>query len=72
WRSKKQELMLAQPHIKCLNSGPRPAYPELELELATWVKNLRNNLKPVSRFMIQAKAAGLASLPQYANQFPHI
>ncbi|CAG8477128.1 6488_t:CDS:1, partial [Scutellospora calospora] len=72
WHSKKQELMLAQPHIKCLNSGPRSAYPELELELATWVKNLCNNLKPVSHSIIQTKAASLASLPQYTNQFPHI
>ncbi|CAG8844586.1 889_t:CDS:1, partial [Racocetra persica] len=50
-----------------LNSGPRPAYSELELEVAIWVKNLYNNLKAVNHFMIQAKAASLASLPQNIN-----
>ncbi|CAG8719323.1 11778_t:CDS:2, partial [Cetraspora pellucida] len=40
WRNKQQELLLAQPHIKHLNSGSRPNYPELEAELAEWIQAL--------------------------------
>ncbi|CAG8665728.1 9723_t:CDS:1, partial [Dentiscutata erythropus] len=37
WKSKQDELLLAQPHIKCLNVGAQPNYPKLEEELAEWI-----------------------------------
>ncbi|CAG8612594.1 9881_t:CDS:2 [Cetraspora pellucida] len=60
WRGLKQQLMEAAPHILWLNNSTRPKYPELEGELNEWVKNLRKNLKVVTRSMIQMKAKALA------------
>ncbi|CAG8830933.1 4080_t:CDS:1, partial [Racocetra persica] len=53
WRNKQSELMMAQPHVKRLNSGAKPSYPNLEVELADWIRVHRNELKPVSRSMVQ-------------------
>ncbi|CAG8551982.1 12981_t:CDS:2, partial [Cetraspora pellucida] len=72
WRNKQGELMMAQPHVKRLNSGAKPSYPDLEVELADWVQSLRNELKSVSRSMVQIKAVALAKSQQYTLQYPNI
>ncbi|CAG8632070.1 19159_t:CDS:1, partial [Cetraspora pellucida] len=60
WCNKRGELMMAQPHVKHLNSGAKPSYPDLKVELADWIRVHCNELKPVSRSMVQVKAAALA------------
>ena len=69
WRSKRQQLMLAQPHIKRLNCGPRSRYPEIEDEVIKWIKSLHHEQKIVSRSMIQIKAATLAKNTKYISQY---
>lgn len=64
--------MMAQPHIKCLNSGTKPRHPDLESELADWVRAQRNELKPVSRSMVQIKVTTLAKSQKYISQYPNI
>ncbi|CAG8825506.1 7820_t:CDS:1, partial [Cetraspora pellucida] len=46
WHNKEGELLLAQPYVKHLNTGAWPTYPNIETELAKWVQDLRNELKP--------------------------
>ncbi|CAG8479377.1 8981_t:CDS:2 [Cetraspora pellucida] len=72
WRGLKQQLMEAAPHILRLNNSTRPKYPELEGELNEWVKNLRKNLKVVTRSMIQMKAKALAKTERFCNMYPDI
>lgn len=64
--------MLARPHLKRLNSGPRARYPEIENELGKWIKALRRELKVVTRAMIQLKAASLAKTTKYMALYPNI
>ncbi|CAG8723926.1 16877_t:CDS:2, partial [Dentiscutata erythropus] len=72
WRNKREQLLLAQPHVKRLNAGAKPCYPNLEEELAKWVQALHAKLNPVSHHMIQTKAATLAKSTQYISQYPDI
>jgi len=71
WRKNKEQLMLAQPRVKCLNAGARPSYPVLEEEVYNWVKSLRSNLKVVTRSMIQIKSRALAKTPRYIEIYPN-
>ncbi|CAG8783875.1 21241_t:CDS:2, partial [Dentiscutata erythropus] len=50
WRSKKNKLMNVSPHIKRMNKGKRPKYPELENEVYKWVQELRHKQKPVRNY----------------------
>ncbi|CAG8742975.1 26256_t:CDS:2 [Dentiscutata erythropus] len=54
------KLMLARPHICRLNTGSRPKYPELEVELSSWIRVLQAELKVVTRNMVQVKVKNLA------------
>ena len=72
WRKLKQQLMEASPHIRRLNNSLRPKYPELETVLDQWVKGLRQNLKVVTRSMIQIKAKALARTDQFSTIYPDI
>ncbi|CAG8541926.1 5574_t:CDS:1 [Racocetra persica] len=60
WREKKEMLMKARPHIKRLGDGAKAKYPELEKSLVSWIKELRQRGKQVTRCMVQLKAKGLA------------
>ena len=72
WRKLKQQLMEASPHIWRLNNSLHPKYPELEVVLDQWVKGLRQNLKVVTRSMIQIKAKALAQMEQFYTVYPDI
>lgn len=72
WRSKKENLMRVSPHIRKLNNGRPPKYPELENEIYGWVKNLRGALKPVTRSMVQLKAKALSKRSPYVTLYPNI
>ena len=61
WKNKKSGLMCAAPYVKRLNTGARPKYPQLEEKLLEWFRELRRQLKMVTRYMISAKACNLAS-----------
>jgi hypothetical protein len=50
-----KKLSNAAPYTRRLNTGASPKYPHLENELLEWVKEARNQLKTVTRYMIQAK-----------------
>ena len=63
WCKNKEQLMLAQPHVKHLNAGARPSYSVLEEEVYNWVKSLQSNLKVVTRSMIQIKSRALTKTP---------
>ncbi|CAG8486421.1 982_t:CDS:2 [Diversispora eburnea] len=43
WLKKKEQLLLAKPHIKKLTVGAKPQYPILEVKLFQWVKFLCSN-----------------------------
>src|SRR5687768_6169923 len=60
WKSKKNDLMHVAPYIQRLNIGARPKYPQLEDKLLVWFRELRKQLKTVTRYMISAKACSLA------------
>src|SRR4051794_3779914 len=60
WIKNKEKLLNAAPYTQRLNTGARPKYSHLEEELIEWVKETQNQLKTVTRYMIQAKARSLA------------
>ena len=64
--------MEASPHIQRLNTSLRPKYPELEVVLDQWVKELRQNLKVVTRSMIQIKAKALAQTEQFYTMYSDV
>ena len=45
--------MNVSPHIKRMNKGRPPKYPELEKAIFGWVQELCSKLKPVTRAMVQ-------------------
>ena len=57
--------MKVAPYIQKLTSGSRPKYPKLETEILDWFKKSRNQLKVVTRYMIQAKAYSFANRAVY-------
>lgn len=72
WKNKKNSLMSVAPYIQRLNTGARPKYPLLEEEMLTWFRELRRQLKTVTRFMIGAKARSLAHKQEYRTLYPDI
>ncbi|CAG8764275.1 9497_t:CDS:2, partial [Dentiscutata erythropus] len=60
WQGLKQKLIEALLHVRRLSNGFRPKYPELEVVLSLWVRELRQSLKVVTRAMIQLKAKALS------------
>ncbi|HJY15922.1 MAG TPA: transposase [Nitrososphaeraceae archaeon] len=72
WKNKKNELMHAAPYNQKLNVGARPKYPQLEEELLEWFRELRKQLKTVTRYMIGTKARSLASKQEYRTLYPDI
>jgi transposase-like protein len=72
WRNKKEELMQISPHIKRMNKGRSPKYPELEENIYNWIKNLRYEQKPVTRSMVQIKAKTLSQKSPYNTLYPNI
>jgi hypothetical protein len=64
WKSKKPQLLKAQPGLKRLNRGSSPKYPVMETALVNWVKEKRKNQNAVSRTMIQMKGKALAQQRQ--------
>ena len=72
WKNKKSGLMSAAPYVKRLNTGARPKYPQLEEELLEWFRELRRQLKTVTRYMISARARNLASKQEYRTLYPDI
>lgn len=64
--------MEASPHIRRLNNSLHPKYPELEVVLDQWVKELRQNLKVVTRSMIQIKAKALAQTERFYIMYSDI
>lgn len=72
WKSKKGQLLSAAPYIQRLNTGARPKYPLLEVELVDWFRELRSQLKTVTRFMISAKARSMARKNEYRTLYPDI
>lgn len=56
WKNKKTNLICAAPYVQKLNIGAQPKYSQLEEELLEWVRDLRRQLKTVTRYMIGAKA----------------
>ena len=44
WKNKKTNLMRMAPYVQKLNIGARPKYPQLEVELLEWVRDLRKRL----------------------------
>jgi transposase-like protein len=72
WKNKKTNLMCAAPYVQKLNIGARPKYLQLEEELLEWVRDLRRQLKTVTRYMIGAKARSLAHKQEYRSLYPDI
>jgi transposase-like protein len=72
WIKNKQKLLNVAPYTQRLNTGARPKYPYLENELLEWVKESRDQLKTVTRYMIQAKARILAKKTSYQAEYPGI
>lgn len=72
WIANKKKLLNAAPYTQRLNTGARPKYPHLENELKEWVKEFRNQLKAVTRYMIQTKARSLAKKLLYQAEYPGI
>ena len=64
--------MRVAPYTQKLNIGARPKYPHLEEELMEWFREARNQLKTVTRFMIQVKARSLAKKMSYQAEYPNI
>ena len=72
WIKNKEKLLNVAPYTQRLNIGARPKYPHLEDELIDWVKEARNQLKTVSRYMIQSKARLLAKKSSYQTEYSDI
>ena len=64
--------MSVTPYIQRLNTGARPKYPLLEEELLDWFRELRRQLKTVTRYMVAAKARSLAHKQEYHTLYPDI
>ena len=69
WIKNKEHLLKAAPYIQRLNTGARPKYPQLEVELMEWFRESRSQLKVVTRYMIQAKARSLAKKQVYEAEY---
>jgi len=69
---KKNRLMSAPPYVQRLNTGARPKYPLLEDELLEWFRELRRQLKTVTRYMIGAKARNMAHKQEYRTLYPDV
>lgn len=72
WKSKKPQLLKAQPGLKRLNRGSSTKYPVMETALVNWVKEKRKNQNAVSRTMIQMKGKALAQQRQWQLTCPGI
>jgi transposase-like protein len=70
WLNNKEKLLSVAPHVQKLNLGARPKFPHLEDELMEWFTEARNQLKTVTRYMIQVKAQSLAK--SYQSEYPQI
>ena len=57
--------MKARPHIK-----RKAKYPELEQFIVSWVKELRQQGKQVTRYMLQLKAKDLAKRKEWIDKYP--
>ena len=64
--------MSAPPYVQRLNTGARPKYPLLEDELLEWFRELRRQLKTVTRYMIGAKARNMAHKQEYRTLYPDV
>lgn len=72
WINNKEKLISVAPHVQKLNLGARPKFPHLENELMEWFTEARNQLKTVTRHMIQVKALSLSKKTSYRLEYPGI
>ena len=70
WKKKKEILMKMRPHIKHLGVGQKAKYPELEQFIVSWVKELRQQGKQVTMYMLQLKAKDLAKRKEWIDKYP--
>ena len=48
WIRKKDKLMKASPFVEKLHPGRKAKYPEIEEELASWIKDNRDKSRPIT------------------------
>src|SRR5436853_89717 len=65
WLQNKDKLMKVASYIQKLTSGSRLKYSKLETEFLDWFKVSQNQLKVITRYMIQAKARSFANRTVY-------
>ena len=68
----KEKLLRTAPYTQKLTTGAYPKYPLLENELFEWFKESQNQLKVISRYIIQTKARFLAKKTEYQIEYPNI
>ena len=72
WIRKKDKLMKASPFVEKLHPGRKAKYPEIEEELASWIKDNRDKSRPITRPMIVRKAKLLAEKDIYQEMYPDV
>src|SRR6185312_15546124 len=72
WKKKKEILMQARPHMKRLGAGRKAKFPELEQFIVSWIKELRQQGKQVTRYMLQLKAKDLAKRKEWIDKYHDI
>ena len=72
WLRNKEKLVNVAPCVQKLNLGAHPKFPHLEDELMEWFTEARNQLKTVTRYLIQAKARSLSKKTSYQLEYPSV
>ncbi|CAG8763666.1 12076_t:CDS:2, partial [Racocetra fulgida] len=72
WRKIKDQLIMAASHIEKLHPGKKATFPELEEDLAAWIKETRDQRNAVTRMMVTQKAKNVNMGQQYEIENDYI
>jgi len=72
WRNKQSQLKESSSHLYKLHKGREPFFPDLELELATWITECRVRSLPITRNIATKKAKELSQNVEFQRKYPSI